>query len=442
MSATDNKKPSWLAHLEEESWQAELIISGAAIFGCLLLPDLLVDIEAYILNTVNRESILMWYFIMLFANLLAYTLIITFILHFCMRALWIGMVSFNSAYPDGFKPNETYSKDYQGKLQEEFGDINGYISRLDRSCSTIFGSGFSIALLAFGYIIVMVGLGVIMYLASSYLPSNFERIVLGIFFGAIMLSSSMIGYMSKKSMHDKAWVKKWHYPMSKALGKIMMNVGYHPASYVINVLTSHSSHRKYNFVITFLISISIGIIGGMLGIGNMNVDTFIDAVYHRQGNDSTKVSPNAYADTHCNCYTYNPVIPDYEMYEGELLTVFMPLPNREKFEMEKQCSFAPVAREHFDNAERQKRRERSLACAKEYYTFYINDQKITSYELSRHWFGENRQYGFLATFFGADLKSGKNIIRTESAYFNDDGEARKAVIPFYYFPDKSRQSNN
>ena len=34
-------KPDWLVNLEQESWQAELIISGLAILGALQLPGLI-----------------------------------------------------------------------------------------------------------------------------------------------------------------------------------------------------------------------------------------------------------------------------------------------------------------------------------------------------------------------------------------------------------------
>ena len=37
----EKKKPKWLRILEQQSWQAELLISGIAIVGALQLPELI-----------------------------------------------------------------------------------------------------------------------------------------------------------------------------------------------------------------------------------------------------------------------------------------------------------------------------------------------------------------------------------------------------------------
>lgn len=43
MSSAPNSKPKpeWLKRLEQESYQAELIVSGVALLGALQLPELL-----------------------------------------------------------------------------------------------------------------------------------------------------------------------------------------------------------------------------------------------------------------------------------------------------------------------------------------------------------------------------------------------------------------
>jgi len=52
-----NEKPTWLQVLEAKSWQAELIVSGIAIFGSLQLPELLNRGEEGVLIHCNIESL-------------------------------------------------------------------------------------------------------------------------------------------------------------------------------------------------------------------------------------------------------------------------------------------------------------------------------------------------------------------------------------------------
>lgn len=240
MSSKEADKRAWIYRLEEESWQAELLVSGAAIFGCLLLPGLIRNVEDFILYTVNRESMMLWYINILFANMLAYTLILTFVIHFIVRALWIGIVGFNSAYPEGYKPNERFSKDYQQKLMDDFGDTYGYIQQLDKSASTIFGTGFAIALVALGYVLLVSVIGLLFYLAGNYVS---EGIAMGVLVAGlvIILGFSVVSAVwSSEKYRDTEVAKKYHYPLTKAFGRLFMNVGYRPASYVMNVLTSQT----------------------------------------------------------------------------------------------------------------------------------------------------------------------------------------------------------
>ncbi|MEL6142385.1 MAG: hypothetical protein AAFU67_12275, partial [Bacteroidota bacterium] len=195
-------KPAWLIKLEEESWQAELLISGVAVFGTLQLPGLIDMFEEYVLYTVNRESLAFWAIIGVYFRMLAYILISTFVIHFALRALWIGMLGFNSVYPGGFKPNEMYSEDYRAKLMDEFGDVNGYIRKLDRRCSSTFGMGFAVSLLFFGLGAFLVGIGMILYLTRDYLPSNFYFLFGGILYVLIMVLAGVSFVMMRPKNHD------------------------------------------------------------------------------------------------------------------------------------------------------------------------------------------------------------------------------------------------
>ena len=126
------QKPKWLRKLERERWQAELIISGAALLGSLQLPGILEQFQHYLLLNYERASLQLWFFATSYWALFVYGLVLLFVLHFVVRALWIGLEGLNSVYPNGIGETNLSSEDYQQKMKAEYGDIDGFINRLDR----------------------------------------------------------------------------------------------------------------------------------------------------------------------------------------------------------------------------------------------------------------------------------------------------------------------
>ncbi len=61
-------KPDWLTRLEQESYQAELIVSGVALLGALQLPGLIDDLLNWSLQrtTAEQQELLGYVFIYLF----------------------------------------------------------------------------------------------------------------------------------------------------------------------------------------------------------------------------------------------------------------------------------------------------------------------------------------------------------------------------------------
>lgn len=143
MDTTENQKPKWLRKLERESWQAELIVSGATLLGSLQLPGVLEKFQHYLLLNYEQASLQLWFFATSYWALFVYGLVFLFVFHFIVRALWIGLVGLNSIYPEGILETALSGKDYQEKMKAEYGDIDGFINRLDRMGSGMFGTGFA-----------------------------------------------------------------------------------------------------------------------------------------------------------------------------------------------------------------------------------------------------------------------------------------------------------
>jgi len=375
------KRPKWLRKLERESWQAELIISGAALLGSLQLPGLLERFQHYILLNYERASLQLWYFATSYWALFVYGLVLLFVFHFIVRALWIGLVGLNSVYPDGIKITNLSSKDYQEKMIGEFGDIDGFIDRLDQTASGLFGTGFALAGLFFNLGLFMsVAILVLTFLQRIGLPDfwawsiGLSPVVL------ITVLSFFSTALNLPKLRNLAWVKRIHFPLAKLLTRLSypLNTRYTATSLLL--ITSNSAPKEAQgkeivkgFGIVFLGSILLGV---LLGVSDGIKPQFFDNHYHRMGDDKTSIDVKNYADSGYEGVLYEPLLPGRYSVAGDPFWIWVPLPERELDIMLTDCTQPEVADELSRREKRQAKRERIIACTDGYVKLYLDDRPL------------------------------------------------------------------
>ena len=429
-------KPKWLRKLERESWQAELIISGAAILGSLQLPGVLERVEVYCLLNFDRDTLFLCYLALIYWRILTYCLIVAFVFHFIVRALWIGMVGLNSVYTEGFKPNKRFATHYQENLKEEYGDIDGYIERLDRLGSGVFGVSFGTALVFFNF--GLIG-SLLVYLHSwlvSYeVPSGWVFIGLGIIFVPIFLLSLGAMILQMERFKEGALARRYMWPVSTWVSRFSYLVGRRYVLTSTNMVSSHHADSK---------GFGWYLIGGFVGFMIILLTTllnarytryFVDQAYHRMGSDSTWVA-TAYADELAYDGVY--VQPRIGEATASFLTLWIPAPEREWAFLEGQCDEPKVP----DEIEREQRRGlnrlRVLTCARAYYSFAINGSAVTDFDIKQQSRVNEaaRQLGFHVYVPKPKLKIGANMLRVTSRYPHEEtGANRVTYTPFYFSQD-------
>ena len=428
----NSSKPKWLRRLERESWQAELVISGASIFGSLQLPALMDQLEYYMLLNFERFSLELWLLVVLYLRLVALGLIIVFLFHFIIRALWIGLVGLNSVFPGGIRTTKRFSLDFQGKLKKDYGDVDGLIMRLDQLGSAVFGIGFAAV-----FIFLNLGLiGAILITMVNYIQdieglAVVSKVLLVFLF--IMIAS--VSIMHLPFLQDKAWVKRIHYPITKVFYRVLFPLNNKYTIMAINLVSYHFADRKGYWVYMMVISIAVGFRSASMVTQNTNSRYFADKYYHRIANDSTRIYPSAYADSEHDGIYFRPLIPSSTLSNNQQLPVWIPLPDRELQFMYEQCS-VPEPSENLENPEkRQANRVRALSCAREYIEISINGQAIQNYKLKQFCqdISIGCQFGMQAMIFDPPLRKGENLLQVTTHYpHKDDGRDRVAYIPFYF----------
>jgi hypothetical protein len=131
------------------TWEMELLISGATIFGLLQLPDLIDHLYYRTVNMSPHDYMNVLMLLWLYSKGGVVTLVLTFLAHLSLRGYWVALVGMNSVYPGGI----LWEKLGLGPItRERFasskdGGMEDAIERADNRATRVFGVGFAFAVL-------------------------------------------------------------------------------------------------------------------------------------------------------------------------------------------------------------------------------------------------------------------------------------------------------
>ncbi|MEE9407093.1 MAG: hypothetical protein V3V28_03350 [Polaribacter sp.] len=162
------KTNDWLQRLKNESWEAELLVSAIAIFGTFQLFKVINWTTNWFIDILTPNQYIYAYFIVFFGLIAISTLVAMFIIHFFLRAYWIGLVGLNSVFSDYSIEDSAYSKIYTEKILSILPKLTDSIQKVDKLCSVIFSVAFTF-LLMFGYIALLASIYLLLFnLLSDY----------------------------------------------------------------------------------------------------------------------------------------------------------------------------------------------------------------------------------------------------------------------------------
>ncbi|HEU0153670.1 MAG TPA: hypothetical protein VFQ84_10025 [Arenimonas sp.] len=130
------------------TWEMELLISGATVFGLLQLPALTDRVMFNMNNGSAMEISGLVLALWIYAKFSLLTLIGTFIVHLALRGHWVALVGLHSVYPGGIRwdrLNRRMGPNYIEASREQCGDMAELIERADNRASRVFGVGFGMA---------------------------------------------------------------------------------------------------------------------------------------------------------------------------------------------------------------------------------------------------------------------------------------------------------
>lgn len=423
-------KPEWLRILEQQSWQAELIISGIAIFGAMQLPDVVFNIIDRVLVSFSDDSLefLQYFFIYL---LIGVRFLITgFIIHFVLRAFWVGMLGLVSVFPEGIREKSPmYSDNYLKKIRAEFPDINKFNQKLDHFCSLIL-SITALALQMF-LIIAFWVLVVILFhqLLSSFLSKSAVSLILKVLLVIIIIISFLVSLLNFGKIKETTIAKKWQYPLSRRFNRVFANIFYEPYLYILMTLFTNlklKNKHKITGIIAFMVLTALF----AFDLPRSNMRYFPKESFFAM-NQSPHTSLASNYETSLNGeLILRPVIQS-DVISSDHLRLFIPWFARETAARESICGKQEFPPDLSKEAQRDLKRRFENDCMAQYYQISIDSMPVQEISFTKHFHQNMDEKGFLTYIPLDSLTNGKHLLKIEKGYKNDEGQNAIQHIQFF-----------
>ncbi len=160
----NSNNPKWLKKIQENSWEAEILISGGALFSIFQLRDFVVDFRQQVSDLAGPIALNE---VFIFSHLALNGLIIGFVCHLVVRSIWIGIACLKKVIPHGINMHQL---PFTPKYVEDFRsfDLGEQSLKLDRLSGILFFSSISFVLMILGMILITL-VGTLLILVSSVL---------------------------------------------------------------------------------------------------------------------------------------------------------------------------------------------------------------------------------------------------------------------------------
>ncbi|MHA7058917.1 hypothetical protein ACWGOQ_0016955 [Aquimarina sp. M1] len=192
-----------------------MLVSAIAIFGTFQLFKLIEWVTNKLIDYIPVDQYIIGCFIV-FMGLLAVSILVSMlVIHFLLRAYWIGLVGLNSVFPDYGLEGSAYSEIYTEKILSLLPKLKDSIPKVDQLCSVIFSAAFCI-LLIYSYLAFTGSVYLALFnILSSYIPSYILIIPIAAI-GIIMLFQSFFTIIANlKTFKQNKTIQTWNFKIVK-----------------------------------------------------------------------------------------------------------------------------------------------------------------------------------------------------------------------------------
>jgi len=415
-----NQPAAWIQKLKDESWQAELLVSTIAIFGSLQFFKVVDWFTIIAIDRLIPDQYMIGYAIV-FVGLVAVSILSTmFIIHFLLRAYWVGLVGLNSVFPDYSLEDSAYSEIYTSKILSFLPKLTKTIKDVDELASVIFSAAFYMLLL-YSYFVVVITILLGIYNYFEPYVSPYVSIPLGliavIFFFVILISI----VANIKALKDNRAVQLAFFYATKYTSLIFVGPLY---KYMMQIsMTFATNYKKKKSLIGLtLIFVLIGVIITMVKFSNGKIPYLVNQEFFY---DSTKAYHGYYkSNSKSDEFLLSPQITS-DVIESSALRVFIPVYSFERRFYSEICGDIDEA------LTKGEKKAWYLDCYSTYHTIHLNNKEIRT-DFMKYEISETGQFGIITYLDISEGNPGKNMLRVSKTPKNE----KEWEIPFFYVPSK------
>ncbi|WP_339664658.1 hypothetical protein [Maribacter arcticus] len=423
----ENKKTiKWLQRLKDESWEAELLVSAIAIFGTFQLFGLVEWITNRYIELLPVEQYKYGYFIV-FMGLLAVSILVSmFVIHFFLRAYWIGLVGLNSVFPEYGVEDSAYSKIYTEKILGILPKQEETIQKVDELCSVIFSAAFTI-LLIYSYLALTLSIYMLIFNLLSEYVNTYILLAPAVLIGVLLVFQTIFGIIGNlKQFKNNVVIQTWLFKVVKWVSMVTYGPLYKYLLQVSMVFGSNFKKKKSLVYLVLLFFVS-GMCVAVVKVNDTNIFYLIKQDVHYA--DQMHLS-YYYDQNPDNFFLVTPQIQS-DIIEGKTVKLFIPIFNNERNYQDNACG------EYVDDKQLEMVKNKILArkfyleCYHKYHTVKLNGAIVNINFLKKN-HQTSEQFGMVGFIDKELLQKGKNTIEVTKTL----GDVREYnwSIPFYFQP--------
>lgn len=267
------KQSKLLDRLQEDSWQLELIVSGAVIF--LLLGGYEPFVEIYddfgMASLGGSVPVAITIVFLSFLRLSYLLLIGMFLIHLSIRGIWIGAIGLRSVSGDFDYDALDYQPKFSRFLRRRLGNFDDYIEKLEKNASVAFSLTFLLffAILSVGLFFVALMVGLFLFTGPDGQINNedydyspwwfYTMVTLTIVWVLFMVLTGFlyfIDFITFGWLKRRRWFQRVYFPFYRFLGWVTFARLYRPIYY--NIIDNRFGKRLVGVYLLSALLITIG----------------------------------------------------------------------------------------------------------------------------------------------------------------------------------------
>jgi len=421
----NTKSAKWLRRLKKQSWEAEILVSTVSIFGTFQLFKIVEWLTNKFIDFLPPEQYMVGYYIVISALMAVSVLVSMFVIHFFLRAYWVGLVGLNSVFPDYGLEDSAYSKIYTKKILGILPKSEETIQKVDELCSVIFSVAFCF-LLTYTYVTILASVYLFLYnMFSEFLPKMVLLIPVVIIAIILVLQTlmGMVALLKRFRNHSK--IQTFYFHVVKIASLLTFGPLY---KYLLQItMTFGSNYKKKKAMIGMLLVFFFsGAVLAVVMASNYNVghlfleepirkDVVYAAYYENQNENSN--------------FLLTPEL-QLDIIDSKFVKIFIPLFSHETKNELQTCGEFEADEDMSDDENKALRRQFYMNCWMSYNQVFLNGKRITV-DFTRHFHPRTDQYGLLGFIQSFEIENGKNILEVQKIAGKET--TSEWVIPFHYF---------